>query len=248
LAAWAILDWDQKQYIKEWDRRVNRAVKDIPDRILNLAIGALAQANTHAVYYDPGNEHWEHICVLNTAHAGELFFKAIIAKEHPLLIFKDIFSLDDNRGGLLDFETLIKRGRTHDFERLPQILWAITEKRIPNAACFERLRVARNAIQHFCAPAQQDFRALSLEFIYTIIDPLIAEAFNLYAIDFHEDHSVSYDYVVAALLRSELKFTVPDTFAVTEIRMAEELESASSSYKDWVRTQMKRVGRLDLLS
>lgn len=227
---------------------MNRALKDIPDRILNLAMGALAQANTHAVYSDPGNEHWQHICVLNTAHAGELFLKAIIAKEHPLLIFKDIFNLDENRGGLLDIETLIKRGRTHDFERLPQILWATTDKRIPNSTCFERLRLARNAIQHFCAPDEQDFRALSLEFIYTIIDPLIAEAFDLCAIEFHEDHSISYDYVVAALLRSELKFTVPDTFAVTEIRMAEELKDASSSYRDWVSAQMKRVSRLDLLS
>lgn len=36
-----------------------------------------------------------------------------------------------------------------------------------------------------------------LEFIYTIIDPLISEFFDIYAIDFHEDRSVSYDYVVA---------------------------------------------------
>jgi hypothetical protein len=227
---------------------MNQALNDIPDRILYLAMGALTQANTHAVYSDPGNEHWEHICVLNTAHAGELFLKAIIAKEHPLLIFKDIFNLDENRGGLLDIETLIKRGRTHDFERLPQILWATTDKRIPNPACFERLRLARNAIQHFCAPDEQDFRALSLEFIYTIIDPLIAEAFDLFAIDFHEDHCVSYDYVVGALLRSELKFSVPDSFAITEIRMADELEDASPAYRDWVTAQMKRVSRLDLLS
>jgi hypothetical protein len=227
---------------------MNRALEEIPHRILNLAIGALTQANTHAVYSDPGNEHWEHICVLNTAHAGELFLKAIIAKEHPLLIFKDIFNLDDNSGKLLDIEKLIKRGRTHDFERLPQILWATTDNRIPNPSCFERLRLARNAIQHFCAPDEQDFRALSLEFIYTIIDPLISKAFNLCAIEFHEDPSVSYDYIVATLLRSELKFTVPDTFEITEIQMADELVNASSSYQQWAKAQMKRIGRLDLLS
>jgi len=45
-------------------------------------------------------------------------------------------------------------------------------------ACFDRLRKARNAIQHFCAPEEADFKALSLEFIYTIIDPLIADAFR----------------------------------------------------------------------
>ncbi|KHK89199.1 hypothetical protein [Novosphingobium malaysiense] len=227
---------------------MNEALKEIPQRILNLAVGALAQANTHAVYFDPGNEHWEHICVLNTAHAGELFLKAIIAREHPLLIFKDVFGLDDNSGSLLDIETLVRRGRTHDFERLPQILWATTGTRLPNPKCFEQLRQARNSIQHFCAPEQRDFRRLSLEFIYTIIDPLIADAFDLCAIEYHEDHSVSYDYVVGALLRSELKFTVPGDFTVTEIDMSKELEGASSVYRNWVRQQMKRVGRIDLIS
>lgn len=227
---------------------MNPALEEIPQRILNLAIGALTQANTHAVYSDPGNEHWEHICILNTAHAGELFLKAIIAEEHPLLIFKDIFTLDDNTGSSLDIETLVRRGRTHDFERLPQILWATTGKRLPNQQCFERLRQARNAIQHFCAPEQQDFRKLSLEFIYTIIDLLSADAFDLCAIEYHEDHSVSYDYVVGALLRSELKFTVPKNFKVTEINMLDELNGSSTAYRNWVKKQMKRVGRLDLVS
>ena len=72
---------------------MDTALKEIPDRILTLALGALSQANMHAVFADPGNEHWDFISVTNTAHAGELFLKAIIAKEHPLLIFRDIFNL-----------------------------------------------------------------------------------------------------------------------------------------------------------
>lgn len=76
---------------------MNPVLTEIPARILHLAFGALSQANMHAVFSDPGNEHWDFISVTNTAHAGELFLKAIIAKEHPLLIFKDLFSLDDNR-------------------------------------------------------------------------------------------------------------------------------------------------------
>ena len=88
-------------------------------------------------------------------------------------------------------------------------------------------------------PEEQDFQALSLGFLYTIIDPLIADAFGLCAIEFHEDHSISYDYVVSALLHSQLKFTVPDDFAITEISMSEGLKGASSAYKNWVREQMK---------
>lgn len=169
---------------------MNPELEQIPNRILGLATGALAQANQHAVFADPGNEHWDFISVLNAAHAGELFLKAIIAKRHPLLIFKDVPSLDDSRSVELNMATLLTRGRTHDFEKLPNVLWATTGLRVPDMQCFERLRKARNAIQHFCAPEQEDFRALALEFIYKIIDPLIAKEFDLVAIEHHEDHNI----------------------------------------------------------
>lgn len=226
---------------------MNPVLAQIPNRILRLAIGALTQANTHAVFSDPGNEHWDFISITNAAHAGELFLKAVIAKEHPLLIFRDLFSLDDSKSDLLDIDSLIRRGRTHDFDKLPQIFWAATGKRVPNIECFDRLRKARNSIQHFCAPDQEDFRGLSLEFIYTIIDPIIHREFNLYAIDYHEDHHIGYDYVVGCLLRREIKFTMPEDFDVGEIRIAEELKGAGTSYKRWVSRQLKRIGRDDLL-
>ncbi len=196
---------------------------------------------------DPGNEHWDVMSVLNTAHAGELFLKALIAKEHPLLIFKDIFGLDDNQSEALDLRSLLQKGRTHDFEKLPQVLWATTGIRLPNHSCYERLRKARNAIQHFCAPANERFSDLSLEFIYTIIDPLIAEHFGIYAIEHHEDHSVSYDYVVGRLLRAELCFSLPKNFAVTEIDLAEELVGADPSYRKWFEGALERVGKRTLL-
>lgn len=133
---------------------------------------------------------------------------------------------------------MIRKGRTHDFERLPQILWAATGTRLANMECFERLRKTRNAIQHFCAPDEKDLRGLSLEFIYTIIDPLIAETFALCAIEFHEDHSVGYDYVVGTLLRKGLRFTLPSDFNLTEIDMNEELKGAEEAYRAWVRQQL----------
>jgi hypothetical protein len=226
---------------------MNEELRQIPGRILRLAIAALSQANTHAVYMDPGNEHWDVMSVLNAAHAGELFLKAIIAKEHPLLIFKDMFNLDDNQSEALDLRSLLQKGRTHDFEKLPQVLWVTTGTRLPNQNCYERLRKARNAIQHFCAPENERFGDLSLEFIYTIIDPLIAEHFGICAIEHHEDHSVSYDYVVARLLRAELRFSLPDDFAVTEIDLVDELIGASPAYREWFAGELERVGRRDLL-
>jgi hypothetical protein len=145
---------------------VHQDLKDIPQRILNVAIGALTQANQHAVYYDPGMDHWEDMCVLNAALAGELFIKAIVANEHPLLIFRDLFQLDDPSTQDLTIEHIIEKGRTYNFEHLPKLLWVSTGERLPDTDSFEKLRKARNGIQHFCSPSGIiDLRRLALEFL-----------------------------------------------------------------------------------
>lgn len=214
-------------------------LKDIPNRIVDVAIGALTQANQHAVYYDPGMEHWENICILNAALAGELFLKAIIASEHPLLIFRDLFQLDDPSGHDLTIEHIIEKGRTYNFEHLPKLLWVSTGERLPDMDSFEKLRKARNAIQHFCPSAEQtNFRRLALEFLYKNIDPLINKHFNLYAIEYHEDTSVRYDYVVNCLVRHELFFSIPDQFEVTEIDLDEVIAETSAPYRDELKRRL----------
>jgi hypothetical protein len=69
---------------------------------------------------------------VNAATAGELFLKAIISKEHPLLIFRDLFQLDDPTNDDLRLEHLIQKGRTYDFEQLPKLLWVSTGERLPD--------------------------------------------------------------------------------------------------------------------
>ncbi|OKL42907.1 hypothetical protein [Pseudovibrio exalbescens] len=225
---------------------MHEALRDIPDRILNYAMGALTQANHHAVFFDPGNEHWGFMSVVNTAHAGELFLKAIIAKAHPLLIFKDFFSLDSGQQNM-DFNELVRRGKTHDFDKLPKVLWAATGERIPNIEIFNDLRETRNAIQHFCASENDTrFRRLSLDFIYSVIDPLINKHFDLHAIEFHEDHSVGYDHVVGCLLRHEIRFSVPEDFEIHEIDLHEELKGASAEYKNWFANEMAKCSGISL--
>lgn len=222
---------------------MNEELREIPRRILGLARAALTQANHHAIFTDPRNEHWPLMSILNTAHAGELFLKAIIATEHPLLIFKDLVSLDDKNSDRLDLQRLLTHGRTHDFDKLPQVLWATTGLRIPDPDCYEQLRQARNAIQHFCAPTHRDLSRLSLEFIYRIIDPLIADRFDLYAIEHHEDHSVGYDYVVAFLLRRQLRFSIPENFSTPEIDIFEQLDGATEEYRSWFQNALVRIGK-----
>lgn len=219
---------------------MNPELNKIPSRIVALARAALSQANAHATYGGPGIEHWGQMSVINAAHAGELFLKAIIAEEHPLLIFKDLFNFSDGSTGDLDIDQLISRGRTHDFDKLPRLLWATTGKRIPDQESFDEIRAARNAIQHFCAPNATDFRALSLRFLYNNIDPLIQEMFGLVAIEHYEDYNDGYDYLVERLIELELKFSFPENFEIAEIDLEKALSQTSKDYRSWFHKCQKQ--------
>jgi hypothetical protein len=223
---------------------MHKALEDIPTRILNVAIGALVQANQHAVYYDPGMDHWTDMSILNAATAGELFLKAIIAKEHPLLIFRDLFQLDDPINADLRLDHIIQKGRTYDFEQLPKLLWVTTGERLPDPESFEQLRKARNAIQHFCSPPG-NLRYLALAFLYNNIDPLIHRHFGLCAVEHHEDISIGYDYVVSCVIRNELLFSIPDNFGVTEIDLKEVVSETSIQYQEQLAKRFAAKG-LDL--
>jgi hypothetical protein len=226
---------------------MHEALKDIPERILSVAIGALIQANQHAVYYDPGMDHWTDMSILNAATAGELFLKAIIAKEHPLLIFRDLFQLDDPINADLKLEHVIQKGRTYDLEQLPKLLWVSTGERLPDLDSFDKLRKARNAIQHFCSPSHTgDLRRLALAFLYKNIDPLINRHFGLCAVEYHEDTSVGYDYVVECVIRNELLFSIPDDFEITEIDLDKALSRTSGKYQKELSKRFTAKG-LDLV-
>ncbi|MDG4885449.1 hypothetical protein [Mesorhizobium sp. WSM4884] len=225
---------------------MHAGLREIPARILDVAIGALTQANQHAVYYNPGMDHWADMSVLNAAMAGELFLKAIVAKEHPLLIFRDLFQLDDPLNHDLKLEHIIEKGKTYNFEHMPKLLWVSTGERLPDVDNFEKLRRARNAIQHFCSPSESvDLRRLSLEFLYKNVDPLIKRHFDLNSIEYHEDTSVGYDYLISCLIRHELFFSIPSDFSITEIDLNEELSRCSVAYREQLVKRFSEKG-LDL--
>lgn len=191
-------------------------------------------------------DHWTDMSILNAATAGELFLKAIIAKEHPLLIFRDLFQLDDPINTDLKLEHIIQKGRTYDFEQLPKLLWVSTGERLPDPESFEKLRKARNAIQHFCSPTDAgDLRRLALVFLYKNIDPLINRHFGLCAVEHHEDISIGYDYVVDCVIQNELLFSIPEDFKITEINLDAALSDTSEKYQNELSKRFAAKG-LDL--
>jgi hypothetical protein len=217
---------------------MHESLKEIRTRILNLETDALTRANTDAAYFDPDKQHRISLAPLAAAHAGELLLKALIAKEHPLLLFKNISekTTDDE----IDLDWLVRNGRTHDFSRLPSVLWAATGINIPDIGSFQRIAALRNQVQHFVDERESDVRLECLNFIYSNIDPLLHEHFGLTACSYHEDEF--HDYVMGCLLSCEIKFTVPPDFEFSEIDPCEYLTKASPDYKNWAYAALNIVG------
>jgi hypothetical protein len=229
--------------VKAEGTNMHEEIQGIPSRILEVALGALIQANHHAVFYDPQSSGWPETAILSSATAAELLLKAIVAKEHPLLIFKDLFELDSHSQVELTVDQLIQQGKTYGFDHMPKLLWVTTGERIPDLNLFDKLRRARNSIQHFCSPGEKlDLRELAREFIYVNIDPLLHRHFDVCAVELHQDHDVGYDYVVDCLLQNELLFSVPTDFTITEFDFKAKLNETSISYQKQLKSKFHLCG------
>ncbi len=218
---------------------MHKTLEEIPARILEAAIGSLKQVNKHAVFAGPGAEYWDSISILNAATAGELFIKAIIAKEHPLLIFKDLPKLDTPNNQELNIQQIIEKGKSYTFSELPNLLSVTTGETLPDPELYNELKNVRNTIQHFCIPDHNDLSKLSLEFIYKNIAPLIDKHFGINAIDIYENGD-EVDYLVGCLISHEIDFSIPDGFYTAEIDLEEELNQVSKKYRDNFLIKLKK--------
>ena len=181
------------------------ACKKMSAHMRGLGLGILAQAQKNAFYWDyPDHLDRGVFAILQAAHASEILIKAAIAQEHPLLIFSQIPKSSSTDNELLDIEDLLQRGRTIQYSELPEKLWATTGYRIKDIQAFQEFGKLRNTIQHLALP-KVDFGTETAEFIYKVLDPLIGERWNLYAVEYcdvdsHEDdimeilvrHGVTY--------------------------------------------------------
>ncbi|ELS5718620.1 hypothetical protein ABR073_001504 [Escherichia coli] len=111
-------------------------LKKVHEHMIVLGAGSLAHANYLAHFYDMSNSMWSQLGVLQAAHACEIFLKARLAQEHPLLIFeslpKSTADCVNKTTGLLDFESLLEKGQTITYSELPEKVWAATGKKINN--------------------------------------------------------------------------------------------------------------------
>lgn len=183
----------------------NSDFRDVANHMLWLGRGALRQANWCSSYFSWENPVLSQLSVLQAAHAAEIFIKAKIAEEHPLLIFDSLPKAKAD-GREMSIDHLLEEGRTVQWSDLPNRLWATTGKSLPSPKFFKEFGKIRNAIQHFAAPFE-DAALKASQFIYQVIDPFINENWGLYAVDHNEDGE-AYLYLVNTLVANQIEFLV----------------------------------------
>ena len=231
---------------KSLNSKMHETLKSIPEKILYLGLSSLKQAITSSTLYNPRGSNEDVIAILNAAHAGELIFKALIAKEHPLLIFRNLHEINKSDEYALDIYQLLEKGITHDFSKLPNVLFACSGIKVPDIESFNTIRKVRNQIQHFIEPDLFNYSEISLNFIFKNLDPLLREHFDLYAIEYHTDEF--YDHIVSALIAHQLTFSIPNDFELSEIDLNYELADRSTEHRLQIYDLLSSKGKCHLLS
>ena len=191
---------------------MHQELRNIPEHMLSLGLGALAHSVWHAAYYSMQNDKWPYLSVLQAAHAAEILIKARIAEEHPLLIFDNLPRSKKVSEDLLEIKHLIENAKTVQYSDLPELLWATTGIKLQGRDIFEKFGKLRNTIQHFSFPNDVDCSQEALEFIFEVIDPFISQCWGLYAIDYNEDYE-PYEYLIATLINRGILFNVSNSAA-----------------------------------
>ncbi len=221
--------------------QVHPALKDVADHMRDLGLGALTHALRLSLYSDPDNPSWGDLSVLNGAHAAEILIKARIADEHPLLIFSQIPRSTQAGGPLLTFDDLFEKGQTIDFQDLPERLWAVTGQTLPNPEVYREFGRLRNAIQHFASPSN-DSSALTLEFVFKVLDPFIFQNWGLYAIDYNEECGDHYDHIFDSLVTRDIRPLIsPAAAAVWKNPSFTPGPDAPAGYATWFTAALEKT-------
>ncbi len=190
------------------------ACKEMSAHMRWLGLGILAQAQKNAFYWDYADTLDRGVfAILQAAHASEILIKAAIAQEHPLLIFSQIPKSSSADDELLSISDLLQSGKTIQYSELPERLWATTGYKLKGLEVFQKFGKLRNTIQHFALP-KAEFGKETAEFIYKVIDPLIGDFWDLYALEYCDVDSHEDDMIEILIRKEVTYFRYPDRLAV----------------------------------
>jgi len=202
---------------------INHNLDNVSEHIKELGLGMLAQAQRNLLTGTWDVLHFPQInCqifgILQAAHAAELLIKAAISERHPLLIFTKL--PESSNVDLLDYQSLALKGKTVEYNALPQLLWAVTSYKIEKLDCYREFGILRNAIQHFAVP-EENLEKRGAQFMYQVIDPIISHFWGLNAIEFN-DTCDAEAHLLQQLRNLNIRYRLPEGWDEFE---AEALES-----------------------
>lgn len=193
-------------------------LQHVAPHMKELGVNSLAHAIHLLLTPYPDSEfggYKNDLAVLQAAHSAEILSKAAIAIQHPLLIFSQLPKSTQVGGEWLDFRSLFETGKTISYQEIPERLWAATGYKISELSVYQQFGKLRNSIQHFAAIEDNDqIRFKTLQFIFSVIDPLMNHFWELHAANCIEEglYSDEHKDLYRTLAFWEIDFLVPDAF------------------------------------
>lgn len=216
---------------------------DIHQNMIYLGEQSLKHANHLANYINIGfSDHWNILSVLQAAHAMEIFVKARIAQEHPLLIL-DKYPKENTNGDLLNLSDLMDGATTIQYKDLPARLWASTGIRIENVDFYKQFGSLRNKIQHLGIPNDVDFSDMTNRFVYEVIQPFIFKCWGIFAMDYIEDEHY-HEGMISNLIAKEVRVVISPK-SVSNIYLdkeAKDVITSGSDYSKWFHNMITSHG------
>lgn len=165
-------------------------VRNISDHMMHFGLSLLGHSLDHTLFM-PENRFRPAFGILHAAQAAEILIKASIATEHPLLIFSELPKPSEDDSTKLTFDYLLAKGKTVQYSKLPDVLWAATGYKLQGLDKYHSFGLLRNQIQHLAVP-DIDFTKVTLEYAIQVIDPLLVHFWEQRVFDelVVEDHYI----------------------------------------------------------
>ncbi len=180
--------------------------RKIVSHMEEFGLHVFGRAIVDVVFSEMTNPYAHAMGVVRCAHAAELLIKAIIAEEHPLLIFEKLPKPKGQGDKKLDIDALLNDGRTVMYNDLPDALWAATGYRIYNIERFKTFGKLRNAITHFSV-SNADLSTETILFVFQVVEPLVREFWNLDVVKYLEEYDCDCEeYLIEQLKHLGIQF------------------------------------------
>ncbi len=187
---------------------MNSVLEDLSEHMRWIGLGVLAEAQKNAFYQRfMISIDTSILSVLQAAYAAELIIKACIAEVEPKEIFSKLPKSDYPEQNKFDFTSLFENGRTLEFSKLPRKLEQVRDYKIKDKERYYAFGKLRNGIQHLAVP-DLDLSQITGEFIYKVLDPILWDFWNLYAVEYCNDEELEFNFL-PTLVRMGIDFRCP---------------------------------------